>query len=118
MGVSKLDYVYTADYNIDGVIFKLFMTRDNTGGKYINLQVFAGTDYELQEVPETVIFDENYGFAFDHPEYGHIITGLRHNRLVGILGFDNDTPVIFFSEWTASLPEPEVPEVDLLPHEK
>jgi len=115
LGVPALEYVYTADYNIDGDIFKLFMTRDITGGKYINFRVFAEAGYEILSLPESVKFDEDYGFAFDHPEFGRIITGLRNNRLVGILGFDNDMPVSFFVEWTASLPKPEAPKLELLP---
>jgi len=118
LGVNALDYVYTADYDIDSDIFKLFMTRDNTGSKYINIRAFAGAEYEIQVAPKTVSFDEDYGFAFNHPEFGRIVAGLKNNRLVGILGFDDDTQVSLFSDWVESIPEPVILEPELLPHEE
>jgi|GEM_PF-3128032 len=114
--ITALDYIYTVDYDIDGDVFKLFMTRDVTGVKYINFRAAAGTAVEeLAAYPESVGFDEDYGFMYDHPEYGTIIAGLKNRRLVGILGFDNEDQVSLFAAWVSSLPAPEAPAPDLSP---
>jgi hypothetical protein len=113
--INGLDYDYTVAYDFDGNLFKLFMTRDVAGVKYINFRATAGTDEELSAYPEPVVFDEDYGFAYDHPEYGRIIAGLKNSRLVGILGFDNDDQVNLFAAWVATLPKPEAPATELSP---
>lgn len=113
--VKALEYVYTADYAVDSDTFELFMTQDFTGVKYINLRAYAGANYELQDAPAAANFDDSYGFAFDHPEQGHIIAGLRHNRLVGILGVDNELQVSLYAAWLEGLPEPEYPDPALRP---
>jgi len=104
LGVPSLDYVYTVAYESDGARFKLFMTRDVSGVKYINFRVQAGSAHELQDVPASIVFDDNYGFMYKHPEYGTVIAGLKNNRLMGILGFDDDRQVNLFTAWLASLP--------------
>ena len=110
--INALNYVYTVDYDFDGNVFKLIMTRDFPGVKYINFRVAAGTaSDELAAYPESVIFDEDYGFAYDHPEYGRIIAGLKNRRLVGILGFDNEEQLSLFATWVASLPKPEAQDL-------
>lgn len=106
--VPSLDYVYTVAYETDGARFKLFMTRDVSGVKYINFRVQAGSAHELQDVPASIVFDDNYGFRYEHPEHETIIAGLKNNRLVGILGFENENQTNFFAAWVASLPAPEV----------
>ncbi|MBN1211783.1 MAG: hypothetical protein JXA92_04335 [candidate division Zixibacteria bacterium] len=107
--IPALDFVYTVDYDIDGDVFKLFLTRDYSGVKYINFRAAAGSETELRPYPEEILFDEDYGFMYDHPEYGTVIVGLKNNRLVGIMGFDDDARVSLFADWVATFPKPETP---------
>ena len=106
--IPSLDFVYTIEYQSENDTFGLFMTHDFSGVKYINFRAQAGGSYELQDVPVSIIFDDDYGFKYEHPKYGTIIAGLKNNRLVGILGLDNENQTTFFSAWLASLPVPEV----------
>ncbi|MDD3732262.1 MAG: hypothetical protein PHU88_07815 [candidate division Zixibacteria bacterium] len=107
LGVPSLDYVYKVDYESDGARFKLFMTRDVSGVKYINFRVQAGSAHDLQNAPASIVFDDNYSFMYKHPEYGTIIAGLKNNRLVGILGLDNENQTNLLAAWVASLPAME-----------
>ena len=109
LDVPELNFVYTADYNISGDKFQLFMTRDYSGIKYINLRAAAGSIGDLESCSPPVVFDDDYGFAYDHPDYGPITVGLKNSRLVGIMGTDSKIPVTVFAAWVTHLPKPIPP---------
>ena len=103
LGIPKLDKVYTTDYVIEGDTMTLFLTMDESGGQFVDLESYAESAGKRIALPPAFEFDNGYGIAFEHPTYGLIIAGLARQKLVGVIGYKPATMERFVSMWVKGL---------------
>nr|MBN2276639.1 hypothetical protein [candidate division Zixibacteria bacterium] len=88
LGRKFLSRVYTQDYLIAGDSLTLFITDDESGGKYMSWSEAADKAGRKNPAEKELFFDEGLSFVYDDSFYGGIIIGLKKGRLVGMVYYD------------------------------
>jgi len=88
LGIPLLSEVFTTSYTSDTNTLVLFLTKDESGEKFISLKDFASQNGKIVENPKGGYkFDQGYSVAFEYPGKGVIIAGLVKGKLLGATGF-------------------------------
>jgi len=103
LGSGFLTDVYCRDIVIGADTVTMFLSRDETGAKYIEWSQLADSLNRKQALSDSLPFDENYGFITQDSFYGPITVGLKHKRLVGLIGDARNTSA-FLQKWLESMP--------------
>ncbi len=103
VGHEFLTDVYVRKYLVDGDSLTLFLTEDRGGGKFSRWFELGAADGSAFPGNADLPFDEGRVFELDHSYYGTIICGLKGERLLGAIGYRDETGT-FLSKWLHSLP--------------
>ena len=88
LNVYGLNNVYTVDYTAKGDTVTLFMITDTTGAKFQRLKMLAESTGRVINQPKRMKFDKGLGIAFEHPQLGVIVAGVKQNKIIGVIGYD------------------------------
>jgi hypothetical protein len=102
LGQSFLTTVYCQNYLLDSSIVTLFLSNVDGGAKLLEWSHSAEQTNKLRDAPSKLSFDEGKAIGIDDNYYGQIVTGIKGNRLVGIVGYSDEYQE-FFDNWLNSL---------------
>ncbi len=102
LGQKFLTDVYSIDYFLNSDTITLFVSDDQTGGKYLAWNSSADKTNMKAKAPEAVAFDENGGFILSDSYHGDILAGLKNSRLIGVVNYTPKQQDMFI-EWINSL---------------
>ncbi|MFH1687385.1 MAG: DUF6599 family protein [bacterium] len=103
LGIPGLDRVYTVNYDLDGDTAVFFMTEDLAGEQFLKLRAYAETTGSLAPPPDSIPYYQGYAFMFDSPYQGRIVAGLMRAKLVGVVGFNEQSHLHLASLWVRGL---------------
>ena len=103
LGIPGLNEVYAVNYDLDGDTAVFFMTEDLAGQAYLLLRQYAETIGSVASAPDSIPYVAGYSFMFDHPQKGRIVAGLIRSKLVGVVGFNEQSHLHLTSLWVRGL---------------
>ncbi|MBN2226850.1 MAG: hypothetical protein JW763_05755 [candidate division Zixibacteria bacterium] len=103
LGSGFLTDVFCRDFALGIDTVTLFVSRDETGAKYIEWANLADSLKRRHDLSSEMPFDEDYGFMTGDSFYGPIMVGLKNNRLMGLIGTTENAPT-FLKIWLESMP--------------
>lgn len=87
LGRKYLAEVYSQSYRVGDESFLLFVTEDQSGGKYLqwsqDVEMAGNYQDELQAMP----FDTQMSFITEDSYHGLIVAGLKGGKLLGLVGY-------------------------------
>jgi hypothetical protein len=95
LGRAFLSYVYTRDFGLSGDTLTLILTLDPSGEKFLRWQQQLESPGDL---PEYIAFDDELGIRTEDSYHGAIVAGLRGGKLLGAVGFDDES-LKFVADW-------------------
>ena len=103
LGQKFLTNVYCQNYFINGDTLTLFISFDELNDKFRQWSKHAVIDNESKPALKDIPYDEREVIIIDDRYYGTIITGLKENKLLGIVNY-NDKHKQFLTAWLDTLP--------------
>ncbi len=88
LGVYGLNEVYTIDYIAGQDTATFFLVPDTSGQKFLRLQILAESTGRVISSPKRMSYDPNLGIAFEHPDMGIIVFGVKQKKILGVIGYD------------------------------
>ncbi len=98
MGQRFLSEVFTRSILQDLDTLTLFMSEDESGGKYLQWSTYADQTDGKRERPEGIPFDDTLSFIFEDNYYGEIIVGLKNGKLLGQVNY-KDACLEYLTAW-------------------
>ncbi|MDF1543465.1 MAG: hypothetical protein P1R58_00015 [bacterium] len=88
LGVNGLNKVYTIDYVAGEDTATFFLVPDTSGQKFERLKILAESTERAIGSPKRMPYDTGLGMAFEHPDLGIIIFGVKQKKILGVIGYD------------------------------
>ena len=102
MGHSFLTQVYTQDYAVGPDTFKLFMTEDQSGEKFVKWSGIAAESVTPAQLPKDISLDADKVIAIASGYYGDIVVALKGGQLAGIINMTEGN-LKFYQTWLSAM---------------
>jgi len=100
LGQNYLSDIYSQNYQFDIDTLTLFITADDSGGKF--QQWHNSADIIKETAVEDLPFEDGKTLLINHSYYGKIIAGSYNGKLLGIVNY-NDSHKDFLASWLTKL---------------
>lgn len=101
MDQKYLTHVYTQDYLLDGDTVTLFLSRDQSGEKFLQWSEFTSTAPKIENPTDSLSYDSSKSFIYNDNLYGLTRAGLRKGKLLGMIKY-SDAHMSFLADWMNS----------------
>jgi hypothetical protein len=98
MGQRFLTEVFTRSIYLNLDTITLFMSADESGGKFLQWSTYADQISGKKARPAGIPFDDTLSFVFEDNYYGQIMAGLKNGKLLGQVNY-KDTYIEYLTTW-------------------
>lgn len=102
MGQQFLTKVFSRNISFDADTVTLFMSLDESGGKFLQWSNYANQIKKNKDRPEEIPFDDTLCLIIEDNYYGDIIIGLKSGQLAGMINY-SEGRLEYLTNWINSI---------------